>query len=246
MTRALPLALVLAGSLALAPLAEAKKPRVTFAKRVLTVTAGPKHNRISVSCNAGDLVKVNGRNPRSGPVACSRVAEVNVLAGDGDDWIDLRGVDSRFGEAKFEGFGTATGVAVLAGPGDDRVIGSRRAFNLLFGEQGNDKLSGGGRRDIISGGRGNDQAKGHGRRDTLLGKGGHDSLNGGAGPDLISGNRGNDGLRGGPGDDTIGGGPGRDRLWGGAGDDELYGGMGRDLLRGGPGRNKLVQNPPAK
>ena len=38
-----------------------------------------------------------------------------MLAGDGDDWIDLRGVDSRFGEAKFEGFGTATGVAVLAG-----------------------------------------------------------------------------------------------------------------------------------
>jgi len=246
MIRGLPLALALAGSLALAPLAEAKKPRVGYAKRVLTVTAGPKDNRISVYCAADGNVRMNKRHPSGGAVGCGRIAEIDIIAGDGDDVIDVRRVDSRFGEAKFEGFGTGTGVAVLAGGGDDRVIGSDDAFNLLLGEQGADRLRGGSRRDILSGGAGNDKLIGLGARDRLLGKAGNDYLDGGAGPDLLSGNAGDDRLFGGAGADLLGGGPGRDRLRGGPGADTLIGGRGMDSLDGGPGRDRLYQNKPPK
>ena len=237
--------LLLVAGLALAPAAEARL-KVTFSKRILTVKGGAKSERISVFCSAEGKVRMNGRNPNGGPIACSRVVEVDVLAGDGDDRIDMRGVGARFGEARFRGFGTGTGVAAIGGPGADRLIGSGRAFNLFLAGPGNDRGSGGRRRDILSGGAGADQFKGHGGRDTLLGKGGPDSLNGGDGRDLVSGNAGDDGLRGGPGDDVLGGGFGRDRLRGGRGDDRLLGGPGKDLLDGGPGRDTLIQDPPRR
>jgi Ca2+-binding RTX toxin-like protein len=237
--------LLLAAGLALAPAAEARL-KVTFSKRILTVKGGAKSNRISVFCTAGGKVRMNGRNPNGGPVACSRVVEIDVFAGGGSDHIDMRGVGPRFGDARFRGFGTGTGVAVIGGPGNDRMIGSRRAFNLFLAGRGNDRGSGGRRRDILSGGAGADQFKGHGGRDTLLGKGGPDSLNGGDGRDLVSGNAGDDGLRGGPGNDVLGGGFGNDRLRGGRGDDRLLGGPGKDLLIGGPGRDTLIQDPPTR
>lgn len=246
MIRALPIALVLAFCLALAPAAEAKKPRVSFAQRVLTVTAGPKDNRISVSCAADGNVRMNKRHPAGGAVGCARIAEVDIIAGDGDDVIRVSGVDSRFGEAKFEGFGTGTGVATLGGPGDDRVVGSDSAFNLILGEGGRDRAKGGSRRDILSGGAGNDKLAGLGSRDTLLGKGGNDTLDGGDARDLLSGNAGNDRLLGGSGADLLGGGPGMDRLRGGPGADRLIGGLGRDSLNGGPGRDQQYQEKPPK
>jgi Ca2+-binding RTX toxin-like protein len=234
---------VAAGCLAAAPGAGAK-PKVTFSKHVLTVTGGKRSETIVVRCGTDSNVKVNGRNPNGGAVACSRVTEVDVVAGDGDDLVDLSRVGPGFGTARFTGFGTGTGVAVLGGPGDDRLIGGHRALNLLFGGSGRDRLNGGLRRDIVSGGPGADQAKGLGGRDTLLGKGGPDALNGGDGRDLVSGNAGDDSLRGGPGNDTLGGGGGRDRLFGGPGNDRLLGGFGKDQLDGGPGRNVLIQDPP--
>jgi len=240
------LAIALAGCLALAPAAEAKGPRVSFAKRVLTVAAGPKDNRISVYCAADGNVRMNKREPASGAVGCGRIAEVDVIAGDGDDVIRVSGVDSRFGEAEFEGFGSGTGVAVLGGPGNDRVIGSDSAFNLILGEEGKDRAKGGARRDILSGGAGNDKLAGLGRRDRVLGKGGHDTLDGGNGRDLLSGNAGNDLLRGGAGGDLLGGGPGMDRLRGGPGADTLVGGLGRDSLDGGPGRDQQYQEKPPR
>jgi Ca2+-binding RTX toxin-like protein len=236
----------LAGCLALAPAARAAGPSVTFAKRVLTVTGGAKANRISVLCGADGNVKMNGRNPAGGPVACGRVAEVDVLAGDGADRVDLAGVDSRFGEARFEGFGTGTGVAVLGGEGNDRLMGAAGAFNLLLGEAGDDRATAGPRRDILSGGAGDDQLEGLGRRDTLLGKAGNDTLEGGNGRDLLSGNAGDDRLFGGIGSDLLGGGPGRDRLRGGPGADTLVGGPDKDSLDGGPGHDQEFEEKPPK
>jgi Ca2+-binding RTX toxin-like protein len=244
MIRALPLALVLAGSLALAPIAEAKKPRVTYAKRVLTITAGPKDNRISVYCGPDGNVRMNKRHPSGGAVGCGRIAEIDVIAGDGDDVVRAGGVDSRFGEANFEGFGRGTGVAVLGGPGNDRVLGSDSAFNLILGEEGSDRARGGARRDILAGGARNDKLSGLGARDRLLGKTGNDFLEGGSGPDLLSGNAGDDRLLGGAGADLLGGGAGRDRLRGGRGADTLVGGPGKDSLDGGPGRDQQYQEKP--
>jgi Ca2+-binding RTX toxin-like protein len=246
MIRTAPLACLLLGALALAPAAEAAAPRVSYAARVLTVTAGAKDNEISVYCGPDGNVRMNKRSPAGGKVGCMRIAEIDIFAGDGDDVVRVGGVDSRFGEASFEGFGRGTGVAVEGGAGNDRVLGSDHAFNLVFGEEGRDRVRGGGRRDILSGGPGDDKLRGLGRRDRVLGKGGDDTLSGGNGPDLVSGNAGNDRLFGDAGGDLLGGGPGMDRLFGGAGADTLVGGRGRDRLRGGPGRDReYQQKPPA-
>ncbi len=234
------LACTLAAAGLAAPAAEGKV-KVTFAKRVLTVEGDSQKNRITVSCNALSQVKMNGRNPRGGPVACSRVAEVDVISGEGDDYINVRGVDGRFADARFQGFGTGTGVAVLAGSGDDRLIGSATAFNLFLGHEGNDLASGGRRRDILGGGADDDDLNGLGGRDNVLGKGGNDRLRGGDGKDLLSGNSGDDRLYGDAGADLLGGGPGRDKLRGGPGADVLHGGTGKDDLAGGAGKDEEHQ-----
>jgi Ca2+-binding RTX toxin-like protein len=245
MIRTLSFALGLACCLSLAPAAIAKKPRVNYSgARVLTVTGGDRDNQISVYCAADGNVRVNNRNPVGGAVGCGHIAEIDVISKGGDDVIRLGGVDSRFGEAEFEGFGKGTGVAVIGGLGADRVVGSNSAFNLILGEEGADKASGGRRRDILSGGAGNDRLAGRGGPDRLLGKVGKDKLNGGSGPDLLSGNGGNDFLFGSGGGDLLGGGPGMDRLRGGRGPDTLVGGLDRDSLAGGPGRDHLYQTKP--
>src|SRR6266446_5641663 len=80
----------------------------------------------------------------------------------------------------------------------------------LFGEKGNDTLTGGSGNDQLFGGTGND---------TLLGKGGNDLLFGGSG------------------DDTLTGGDGDDQMFGQAGNDRMIWnpGDGSDLMEGGDG-----------
>lgn len=76
--------------------------------------------------------------------------------------------------------------------------------------------------------------------DRLLGSAKSDVLRGGLGDDNISGLDGNDRLQGDAGDDTLYGGDGRDSLSGGAGSDTLYGGSGDDKLYGGSGDDTFV------
>jgi Ca2+-binding RTX toxin-like protein len=248
MTRNLALILLACATAAVAltaPAAQAQT-KVSFANRVLTVEGGSGKDRITITCSDSSQVKMNGRNPNGGPVACSRVAEIDVTSGEGDDYVNVHGVSARFADAKFEGFGIGTGVAVLAGSGDDRLIGSNHAFILFLGHEGNDQASGGRRRDILAGGAGNDDLNGLGARDTLLGKAGNDRIRGGDGKDLLSGNGDDDRLYGEAGADLLGGGPGRDKLRGGPGADVLHGGTGKDSLNGGPGRDTEVQDPPKR
>lgn len=97
------------------------------------------------------------------------------------------------------------------------VIGS-----TLYGEGGNDSITGGSGSDTIIGGGGND---------TLHGNAGADSINGGAGNDLIYGDGGSD---------TLVGGAGADSLYGGAGNDVFYAADGvADRIDGGAGTNVL-------
>ena len=49
---------------------------------LLTVKAAREPDRITVTCTAG-LVKVNRKDPRSGAIECSKVSEVDVMAGSG-------------------------------------------------------------------------------------------------------------------------------------------------------------------
>ena len=226
-----------------APAASAKVT-TTFDNQILAIVGDDADDQVAVTCAADATVKVNGENPKGGPVACSRVVEIDATTGAGNDVVDYSGVTDAFGEARFPGFGTGIGAAAVMGLGNDRFIPSATAFNLFDGEDGKDRASGGDRRDLLSGGPGNDVLRGGDGRDTLFGNAGADRIFGEKGADTISGHAGNDFLSGGAGADAIGGGSGRDRLLGGPGADKLSGGTGRDILRGGPGRDREIQDPP--
>ena len=92
--------------------------------------------------------------------------------------------------------------------GNDRVtIGAKVTTPAeLYGDGGNDALTGGAGPDVLVGGSGNDV------------------LTGGLGSDILSGGLGNDRLSGGAGTNVLIGGAGADKLTGGVGDDLLIGG----------------------
>ena len=222
------------------------KVKATLSGQILKVQGGKGSDRVTVICNAQGLVKVNGKDPARAQIACSRVAEVDALMGEGNDRVNFAGVDSRFAQKDFSGFGHGTGAAADLGPGDDRYVGSATAFNLVLAGTGSDSATGGALRDSLEGGSDDDTLSGLGGRDLMLGNAGNDTLNGGADDDLLSGNAGDDLLRGGAGADLLGGGRGMDRLFGGPGPDELIGGAGKDRLNGGAGHNTLIQDSPQK
>jgi Ca2+-binding RTX toxin-like protein len=240
-------ALLVAGLLAGPGTAQAKVGS-SVSGSLLTVHGGKQSDRIVVVCRAG-LVKVDGKNPRGGPIGCAKVSEVDVVGGRGNDRVDLSAVgpDNGFGQRDLPGgFGHGTGAAADLGPGNDRYAGGGSAFNLVLAGTGDDRMSGGRVRDSLQGGSGNDTEVAGAGRDILLGNSGNDKLNGGADDDLLSGNAGDDLLTGAAGADLLGGGSGRDRLFGGPGPDQLIGGPGKDRLNGGPGNNTLVQDSPTK
>jgi Ca2+-binding RTX toxin-like protein len=225
------------------------KTRASVNGSLLVVRGGKAADRVRVVCSSSALVKVNGKNPRTGPVPCSRISEVDALTGAGDDRVILSGVgsDNGFGQRDLPGgFGHGTGCGAALGSGDDHYIGGGFCFNLVLGGQGDDHVRGGILRDQITGGSGDDQVTSFTGRDVLIGNSGNDSLNGGTDDDLISGNSGDDVLRGAAGADLLGGGAGMDRLFGGPGPDQLIGGPAKDHLNGGSGNNTLVQDSPKK
>ncbi len=238
-----------AGVLLLASEAGIAEAKVTTSVtgHLLTVRGGKADDRVAVACSQG-VVKVNGKDPRSGPVACSRISEVDALTGAGNDRVNLAGVGTAAGfkQRELPGFGTGTGAAAQLGRGNDRYVGGASAFNLVLGGAGSERLFGGGLRDDLQGGADDDRINGGDGTDVILGNAGNDRLGGGAGDDLLSGNQGNDLLNGGDGADLLGGGKGMDRLLGGGGDDRLIGGPDKDRLDGGSGTNDLIQDSPSR
>ena len=243
-TRLTPTLLIAAALLAGAPALAEAKVGINYANQVLTVTSGKRADSITVVCSASGVVEVNARQPLGGPVPCSKVVEVDAIMGAGNDRINFSGIDARFGTAEFPGFGTGTGAGAQGGEGDDTYIGSASAFNLFFGQSGNDTATGGAIRDQLDGGPGNDDLRGLADRDSLLGRAGDDRLVGGAGADLLNGGLDDDRLAGSGGADIIGGDAGMDLLLGGPGPDRLVGGPGRDRLRGGAGQDVEVEKRP--
>lgn len=187
---------------ALAPASAGAAVTVTYNKGILRVEGDSRDNRVFAYCDATVHAVINGKDPASGPVGCPKVTEIDVLAGAGDDLIDMTGVGPRFGDADFSGFGSGTGVAVAGDDGDDVLVGSESAFNIFIGLRGNDRARGGPRRDVLVGGGGRDRLLGLGGRDDLFGNQKADKLFGGDGPDRLYGGKGTDKLVGGPGKDT--------------------------------------------
>jgi len=93
--------------------------------------------------------------------------------------------------------------------------------------------------DLLYGGDGNDRITASADNDTIYGGAGDDNVEGAHDDDLIYLEDGNDFAEGGEGDDVIYGGAGDDQLWADHGDDTLYGDDGDDLLRGDSGNDTL-------
>ncbi|WP_328451403.1 calcium-binding protein [Streptomyces sp. NBC_00386] len=185
-----------------------------------------------------------------------KVAECTVDADDSD----------RYGADLGDGNDTATVTDVLAtisgGKGNDVIKGDSGA--VLFGDDGNDRIDGGGGlygegsfggagndtmtncEDGCSGGPGNDSLTGTATgqdSNGLFGGDGDDVIHGAAGADVVDGGNGNDKLYGGSGNDKISGGRGNDKLYGDSGNDKIYGNSGNDLLHGGTGTDTLSGGP---
>ncbi|GJD80950.1 cellulase family glycosylhydrolase [Methylobacterium gregans] len=170
--------------------------------------------------------------------------------------------DDRLVAGRFMGaFGRDT---VFGGQGQDVVDYSSNGIgSFIYGNMGDDTLTGGSGNDVLYGGQGQDLITvGDGRNlaygnlgdDTLVGGTDSDTLFGGQGSDVITansasgmgsliyGNFGSDALTAGAGNDTLYGGQGADTLMAGAGSDVLIGGLGADLyvLGNGTGRVLIV------
>ncbi|WP_158300660.1 calcium-binding protein [Chromobacterium sp. ATCC 53434] len=131
------------------------------------------------------------------------------------------------------------------GDGDDAyAVVSGAAGRDVYGQDGNDTLTGGRLADSLYGDVG---------LDLLHGGDGNDSLFGGAGKDTLNGDNGDDLLDGGDGDDVLNAGSGVNTLRGGAGDDELNnnwgghhntfeGGAGNDTANGSVEKDRYLFN----
>ena len=126
---------------------------------------------------------------------------------------------------------TLTGADNLNATGND-------SDNVIYGNRGNNYLSGGGGNDIIRG----YNLLTASNYTAMTGDHTLDAINNNstAGNDTLDGGAGNDSLQGGDGNDLLLGGAGDDTLWGGVGDDTLDGGAGNDILDGYIGRNTIV------
>jgi Ca2+-binding RTX toxin-like protein len=127
---------------------------------------------------------------------------------------------------------------ITGGAGND-ILGGRGGADTLFGDFGEDYMIGGDGADYLDGGAGDDTVFGDDGADTLIGGGGNDVLFAGAGDDAVQGGAGNDDLFGGEGADTVDGGAGDDTLDGGLGDDLVIGGNGADEVFGDAGNDTL-------
>ena len=125
------------------------------------------------------------------------------------------------------------------GNGDDEFVNATPVATEAFGDEGNDKLTGGSGDDRMFGGAGNDMLDGGAGNDRLEGGAGNDMMYGRDGRDVLFGQDGLDWLYAGNGDDELYGGLGDDQLFGELGNDKLFGGKGADLLHGNEGNDTL-------
>jgi Ca2+-binding RTX toxin-like protein len=163
---------------------------------------------------------------------------------DGDRaWDSLPGFTGTGVEAAFDAGSTnddgaeAEQMIVFGGNGSDDMDSYTSTTGvLLYGEGGNDAMSGTGLADGIVGGRGADTISAGAGDDDLVGQIGGDTIKGGDGSDLIMGGRGNDTLSGNAGSDlfTFATGEGNDVIKDfdakGGGDNQDYIGVGSDVI----------------
>jgi fibro-slime domain-containing protein len=122
--------------------------------------------------------------------------------------------------------------------GNDLIFGNG-GDDKIYGKKGNDCISGGAGNDKIWGGEGDDTISGGGGNDYLHGQQGNDTLVGGDGDDKAYGGKGNDTINAGAGNDRIHGNQDNDNITGGDGNDWIGAGIGNDTVNGGDGNDKI-------
>ncbi|MGB7240634.1 MAG: Hint domain-containing protein [Sulfitobacter sp.] len=149
---------------------------------------------------------------------------------DGTDTASFSEIEEIWGTNQddlIDGSAAASGLGyVLAGAGDDTIIGTTGQDDIRAGD-GNDLIQGGDGSDNLEGGSGNDTVYGGLDEDYIYGNSGDDLLDGGAGDDWFSAGSGEDTITGGAGDDYIEVQGDSDRdvivLADGSGNDSVYG-----------------------
>lgn len=158
-----------------------------------------------------------------------------------DNVISMRGGSFSDIEGGVGNVGIARGTVIenlIAGSGDDRVIGNN-SDNIIRPRDGNDEVDTGGGDDLVFGAAGRDIIRGMDGEDTLFGGADDDTIFGGSDDDRLYAGGGDDIAGGGAGDDRIGGAGGNDQLFGGGGADKAFGSAGSDKVFGGGGSDTL-------
>jgi len=199
-----------------------------------------------------------------------------AVGGAGADTLDATAwngpylVNLATGETNFAGESFTEFEAVIAGDGNDTLIGTD-GDNTLVGGIGADSLNGGNGDDSLLGGDGADTLDGGGGADSAFGGDGDDYVFAALGQDIAVGGSGNDTLNttsyngdyavnlttgltnfpgesftgfehlvSGDGNDTLIGTAGTNTIEGGAGNDLIQGEAGADTLDGGTGADTLI------
>ena len=146
------------------------------------------------------------------------VTKILALAGEGNDTIDLTGLNSNSITFELDG-----------GVGNDRILLSSDAQGkaVIHGGVGDDVIVGGGGGDEIYGDAGNDNIKGNGGNDVIFGDEGEIAYLDNGDVDYTRAR-----IRVTDGDDVIDGGANDDMIFGGGGKDDIQGGDGNDLIIG--------------
>lgn len=130
-------------------------------------------------------------------------------------------------------------VDVRGSRGNDVMIGPKYGGATFYGGEGDDVLRAisvsESSRHFFYGGAGNDRLIGGGGRDVLDGGTGDDTIIGTAGRNRIYGGHGNDEIIDGDGSSVVHTGPGRNRVQLGGGNDTVHAGTGINLIDAGPG-----------
>lgn len=193
-----------------------------------TLSGGLDRDLIDGGGSSGDILD---EHIPHGIDASSLVLTNSTLTGLGDDrliGLEAAVLQGNSSHELFDASAFSGPVSIMAGDGDDTVIGTG-FFDRLFGEDGQDLIYGRGGNDVIQGNAGDD---------VLMGEAGNDVVSGGLGHDIVNGQAGDDTVSGGDGDDRINGGSGAlDTLFEIVPDsvtliDGAMSGLGTDLLLG--------------
>jgi Ca2+-binding RTX toxin-like protein len=176
-------------------------------------------------------IQINGAPaPDTPSVATSQIMSIDVIAGSGNNVVDVSGVT-------LAAFTNLTSLTVDGGDGDDTITGSVSFATSINGGDGRDTITGGSAADTLNGNDGDDSISAGAGNDIVNAGDGQDFVSGGDGEDIIIGDDGADTIFGGNGNDSILANNGADSIFGEAGDDTLNGDGGFDSISGGDGND---------